>query len=70
MIKDWDDAFSINLHFYEKYIVEYNDGKIGRINAERIKYVLKNNGRKERRKKIVVFSKKALKKIKKRKGFF
>jgi len=70
VIIDWDDAFSLNLHFYEKYTVEYNDGKTGSVDVERIKYVLKNDGRKERRKKIVVFSKKALKKIKKRKGFF
>lgn len=68
-IIDWDDSFSINLHFYEKYIVEYGDGKTGGVNAKRIKYVFKNDGRKERRKKCVVFSKKALKKVKKRKGF-
>ncbi|MEK7596193.1 MAG: hypothetical protein AAB564_01430 [Patescibacteria group bacterium] len=68
-IADWDNSFSISLHFYEKYTVEYSDGKIKSVDARNIKYVLKDNGRKEKRKKYIVFSKKALKKAKKRKGF-
>ncbi|MBI2628345.1 MAG: hypothetical protein HYW71_02910 [Candidatus Niyogibacteria bacterium] len=68
-IAGWDNAFSINFHFYEMYLVETGNGVMKNVNAKKIKYVLKNNGRREKRKKHVVFSKKAFKKAIKRKKF-